>query len=293
MIVLCDLHSRITYDTVHKEGQSIIMQRIHFSRSLNSITRAALALLMLALALLGSARPAAAASNISATPLASGFSVRAHSDTSVTWELQVSSSPVLQGSQPLFLNAIITYASSQGSAQTDFVPFVGGLVPNTTYNYILKAGNTYTYGVLGKTLHRSVVVSFNSITVSGDSDSVGKGELTYQFKVNGVYHPELDFFRATSSGETFNPGKFVSNLIDGGATMPLAVDVQDDDCEFSTCVRKADFTSGSNSDNDWATAAASIDFSAQQVNSFNKTVSYSVNKAVAFNGTALVKVLYS
>jgi hypothetical protein len=268
------------------------MQLIHFPRSLTAIARAGLAFAMLALVLLGSVRPAAAAASISVTPLASGFQVRATNSTPVTWDLQVSDSPVLQGSEPLFLNAIITRAST-GSPNASFAPFIGGLKPNTTYNYILKAGTTYTFGVLGKTLHRSVVVVFDNITVSGDSDSTGKGELTYQFKVNGVYHPELDFFRATSSGESFNPNKFVTNLIDGGATMPLAVEVQDDDCEFSTCVRKADFTSGSNLDNDWATAAATITFSDRQVNSFEKRVAYSVDKAVSFKGTALVKVFYS
>ena len=138
-----------------------------------------------------------------------------------------------------------------------------------------------------------MTVSFNSITVTNDSDSSGKGELTYNFKVDGVYRSALTFFRGTSSPETFNPNRSV-NLVDGRATIPFLVEVQDDDCDFSTCVMEPpDFRSGSNSDHDWATAGNSIVFTNDNSNSISKTVPYSVNSFVGFNGTVLVSVSYS
>jgi hypothetical protein len=267
------------------------MQLVHFPLSFARMARAGMALVMLALALLTSARPAAAAS-ASVQPLGSGFQFHAKNAVAVTWDIAVSPSPIaFIGSTPVFPTGADVTRANTSFLQTTFDPFIGGLLPNTTYNYIVRAGSDYTTGSI-KSLQRSVVVTFNSITVSNDSDDLGKGELTYQFKVNGVYRSALDFFRATSSGETFNPNRSVSGLINGGKTIPLAVEVQDDDCDFSTCVRPADFTSGSDSDNDWATAVATIRFTTDQSNSFSKTVSYSVSKAVGFNGTALVQVLY-
>ena len=48
-------HSRITNDTVYTKGYPITMQFIHFPRTLTSITRASLALVILALTLVGPA----------------------------------------------------------------------------------------------------------------------------------------------------------------------------------------------------------------------------------------------
>jgi hypothetical protein len=271
------------------------MHLVHFPRSLTSIARVGLALVMVALTLLGSAHRVAAASTPVITRAGSGFKFHATNSTPVEWWVEAGAKP------PVFdANGNLVFPSGSrvanlagGASSTNFDTFIGGLAPNTFYYYILRAGSSSSQGQLGVTLHRTVTVSFNSITVTNDSDSTGKGELTYNFKVNGVYRSALDFYRATSSGETFNPNKFVTNLLDGGATMPLAVEVQDDDCEFSTCViSPPDFRSGSDSDNDWTTATAKIDFTVHQDNSFSMTVPYSASIYVGFKGAAVVSVSY-
>jgi hypothetical protein len=183
--------------------------------------------------------------------------------------------------------------SSSGSSQASFDPFIGGLRPNTFYYYILRAGTTQSSGTLGTTLHRTVVVNFNSITITNDSDSTGKGELTFNFRVNGAYIPSLDFSLDLEDVVTINPTRSATKF-DGRETMPLQVEVQDDDCDFSTCVMSPpDFRSGSNSDNDWATAGTTITFTNDNTNSVSKTVSYAIDSFVGFNGTALVNVTYS
>jgi hypothetical protein len=271
------------------------MQLIHFPRSLAGLARASLAFIMLALALLGNAHPAAAASNPIITPAGSGFKFHATNSTPVEWWVEAGTKPPVYDANGnlVFPSGSRVANLAGGASSTNFDTFIGGLAPNTFYYYILRAGSSSSQGTLGTTLHRSVTVNFNSITVTNDSDSTGQGELTYNFKVNGVYRPGLTFYRATSSGDTFNPGKSVTNLIDGGATIPLQVEVQDDDGSFSTCVMDPpDFKYGSNSDNDWTTATAKIDFTVYQANSFNKTVPYSADIYVGFKGTAVVSVSY-
>ena len=181
------------------------------------------------------------------------------------------------------------YIIGNGSSVT----FLGGLRPNTTYYWGL-GGNSY--GTLGKTLQRRVDITFNSITVTNDSDSSGAGELYYFFKVNGVYHSELNFYRRTSSPDTFNPGKSISGIFNGDAYMPLLVEIVDDDCTFSTCKPTPTFSRyGDNGDFEWATAGqgAAIDFSNLQTNYVQFQKSYSANEFVmAFSGTALVTVWY-
>jgi hypothetical protein len=272
------------------------MQLIHFPRSLTAIARLGLAFVMVALTLLGSARSAAAATNPIINRVGSGFEFHVNNgSTAVTWSVQAGTK------QPVFdANGILVFPigsnvvtrSSGSSSQTSFDPFIGGLRPNTLYFYILRAGSTQSSGTLGTTLHRTVVVNFNSITITNDSDSTGKGELTFNFRVNGAYIPSLDFSLDLEDVVTISPNRSATK-VDGQATMPLQVEVQDDDC-FSTCIMSPpDFRSGSNSDNDWATAGASITFTNDNTNSVSKSVPYSVNSFVGFNGTAQVSVTYS
>jgi hypothetical protein len=272
------------------------MQLIHFPRSLTAIARAGLAFVMIALTLLGSVRPAAAATNPIINRIGSGFEFHVNNGSAaVTWSVQAGTK------QPVFdANGILVFPSgsnvvtrsSGSSSQTSFDPFIGGLRPNTLYFYILRAGSTQSSGTLGTTLHRTVVVNFNSTTITNDSDSTGKGELTFNFRVNGAYIPALDFSLGLEDVVTINPNRSATK-VDGQATMPLQLEVQDDDCSLSTCVRPADFTTGSDSDNDWATAGTSITFTTINTNSASKTVSYTIDSFVGFNGTALVNVTYS
>jgi hypothetical protein len=272
------------------------MQLFHFPRSLTAITRAALAFVMLALTLLGSARSAAAATTPIINRVGSGFEFHVKNSTAITWKVRAGTkAPVFDANANLSFpsGSNVVILSSNGGAQTSFDPFIGGLIPNTTYYYLLEAGSASTSGTLGTTLHRKATINFNSITVTNDSDSSGKGELTYNFKVDGVYRSALTFFRGTSSPDTFNPN-WVVTVFDGRATIPVLVEVQDDDCSFSTCVMEPpDFRSGSNSDFDWATAGNSIAFINDSSNSISKTVPYAVESFVGFKGTALVSVSYS
>jgi hypothetical protein len=268
------------------------MYRIQFPRSLAGFARASVAFIMVALALLGSVHSAAAAgSTVTATAIGSGIQFHGRAITSITWELSVSTSSIItSGGTPSFPStAKVTFFRST-AAQATFDPFAGGLSPNTTYNYIMRANTTYHTGSV-KTKQRSMNVTFNQITITNDSDSTGAGELMYHFFA-ASYHPELDFRKDVSSPTTFTANKTIPNILNGQPKVVLAVEVQDDDCTFSTCFRPADFTNGSDGDNDWATAVSTIDSISDQSNSITKTVNLSVNGAVGFKVSALVQVTY-
>jgi hypothetical protein len=259
------------------------MQRIHVHHSLVRITRISLALVMLALALMATARPAAAAS-ISATRTGSGFQISGLGKEYLFYGLK----------QP-YRNSYGRLAWPSGSNDqyvfgTGSTIFVGGLRPNTTYYWMVGD----SFGTLGTTLQRRVDVSFNSITVTNDSDSSGAGELYYFFKVNGVLHSELNFYRSTSATVTFNPGKSVTGIENGGEYIDLAVELIDDDCTFSTCKpTNPTFTRyGDSGDFEWGTGYGSINFKDIQANFDQRTVKYGANVVMAFEGSALVSVAY-
>jgi hypothetical protein len=263
------------------------MHLVHFPRSLTAFARLGLAFVMVALTLLGSVRPAAA-SSISATPSGSGFKVSGLGSQILFYGLQ---QPYINSSGSLAWpsGSDVKYIIGNGSS----VQFLGGLRPNTTYYWAVPNN----YGTLGRTLQRRVDISFNSITVTNDSDSTGAGELYYFFKVGGVYHSELNFYRSTSATVTFNPGKSISGIFNGDSYMELLVEIVDDDCTFSTCKPTNPTFSryGDNGDFEWATAGqgAAIDFSNLQTNYVQFQKSYSANEFVmAFSGTALVTVWY-
>jgi hypothetical protein len=268
------------------------MQLFHFPRSLAGLARAGLAFIMLAMALLGSARPASAAGFVSATAVGSGIQFHGQNGVPITWSVSVSVSAIdFSGSIPVFPAGATVKGSSTPGTQTTFDPFVGGLFPNTTFNYIVRADGTYHTGSV-KTKQRSMTITFNQFTISNDSDSTGAGELKYHFRVAGVYRSALDFRKDVSSPTSFTVSQTVPGLLNGLPSVPLAVEVQDDDCTFSTCFRTADFTSGSDADNDWATAKFTISSLSDQTNTVSKTVTFSVNGAVGFTVSALVQVAY-
>jgi hypothetical protein len=247
------------------------MYLVHFPRSLTAIARAALAFVMLALTLLGSARSAIAATTITVSsiqPVASGFQFTASTGDNARWELQMSTGSIqFNGSTPYFSSGLTKKYDPY--INSNYSWFANDLFPARAYNYIVKVTMLsgpdtnmvfYKSGYAGTTLHRKVNIAFDTITVTNDSDSSGAGELTYDFQVNGSYMSTWRFYRQTSSPVTFSISKSVFGLTDGGSYIPLKVEVQDDDCSFSTCVRAADFTQGTNSDNDWLTAKSGITF---------------------------------
>ena len=259
------------------------MQLIHLPRSLTAFARLGLAFVMVALTLLGSVHPAAA-SSISATPSGSGFKVSGLGSQILFYGLQ---QPYINSSGSLAWpsGADVKYIIGNGSSVT----FVGGLRPNTTYYWAL--GNSY--GTLGKTLQRRVDLNFNSIKITDDSDSVGKGELTFNFQVNSVRRKDFDFYRATGTNETFNPNR-TAIVYNGGENLNTKIMVQDDDCEFSTCIiDPAMFNRGDNSDNEWTTASTSINFSDVQSNYSQKTLRLaSFEWWIGMDASALATIYY-
>jgi hypothetical protein len=271
------------------------MQLIHFPRSLTAVARLGLALVMVALTLLGSARSAAAATTPFITRTGSGFRFSSSNNTAVIWTVKAGTKePIFDANANLVFpsGSNVVTVSSGSSALTSFDRFIGGLIPNTTYFYILRAGSAESKGKLGTTLQRNMTIDFNTYTITNDSDDFGSGELLYHFQVNGVHRSELDFFNfADNTGETFVLSR-KAFLTNGPARVPLKVEVQDDDCAFSTCVRPADFTSGSDADNDWATASASVSGVSDESSPVTKIVPMSVNGAVGFKVTVFVQVTY-
>src|SRR5215212_748485 len=106
------------------------MQLIHFPRSLTAIARASLAFVMVALALLGSARSAAAATTPVINRVGSGFEFHVKNSTAITWTVQAGTkAPVFDANANLSFpsGSNVVGRSSNGIAQTSFDPFIGGL----------------------------------------------------------------------------------------------------------------------------------------------------------------------
>ena len=208
-----------------------------------------------------------------------------HTGLPTCWEIRQSSSP-FDGFNWVYAPVI---ASGPCIGETDQGFSVSGLSCNTTYYWAL--GNSY--GTLGKTLQRRVDLNFNLIKITDDSDSVGKGELTFNFQVNSVRRKDFDFYRATGTNETFNPNR-TAIVYNGGENLNTKIMVQDDDCEFSTCIiDPAMFNRGDNSDNEWTTASTSINFSDVQSNYSQKTLRLaSFEWWIGMDASALATIYY-
>src|SRR5215217_3062556 len=125
------------------------MQLIHFPRSLTAVARLGLALVMVALTLLGSARSAAAATTPIITRTGSGFRFSASNNTAVIWTVKAGTKePVFDANANLVFpsGSNVVTISSGGIALTSFDRFIGGLIPNTFYYYILRAGSAESRG---------------------------------------------------------------------------------------------------------------------------------------------------
>jgi hypothetical protein len=169
-------------------------------------------------------------------------------------------------------------------------------LPNTTYNYIVRGGSSYTTGSV-KTLRRQVDIHFDQIDVIDDSDGVTPGDLTFHFNINGEWKTTPFGEVAGSSGESLYPARVFSFFPTLG-TLTLAVQGRDDDCDFGELCSGGlgpDFTSGSNSQADWATAQSEkIDIAPPtSTNSVLKTVTFETRgNALEFKVHTRVRVKY-
>jgi hypothetical protein len=224
------------------------------------IIRIGLVALIMSLGLLGSpARPAAAAGiTITAKPVRSGLEFSATSPSAVTWDVWLSTASIDQSVYPPqfvtggILSPRIKHQSST-IAQTGFSPAFYNLLANTTYNYIVRGGSSYQTGA-AKTLQRQRTITFSQIDVIGDSDSVGAGELTFNFYVDGKKRFSSGEISADSNTSVYPNKVFVD--FPTGSTTTLKVVGIDDDCDFGQFCTSGIPSSGGGSDSemDWATA---------------------------------------
>jgi hypothetical protein len=160
------------------------------------------------------------------------------------------------------------------------------LSPHLTYHFLINAakgqiGSDAQFTGTFMTLSRHVDVTFTSIHVTDDSDSLGAGELTFFFFVNGwlkdfpsgdLTYPLQSASIDVGSGDTISlPGLYRHVQDNAPDTLTLKVFGKDDDCEgvvplpgypVTLCSAGAgpyeNPPDGSNSDADWATATAQI-----------------------------------
>jgi hypothetical protein len=207
----------------------------------------------------GAAKPAAAAGiTVIAKPVRSGLEFSATSLSAVTWDAWLSTASIDQSIYPPqfvsggTLSPRIKHVAST-TAQTSFSPAFYNLLANTNYNYIFRGGSSYQTGS-AKSLQRQRTITFSQIDVIGDSDSVGAGELTFNFFVDGKYRFSSGEISAGSNTSVYPNKIFVD--FPSGATTTLKVVGIDDDCEFGQFCTGGIPSSGggSDSDMDWATA---------------------------------------
>lgn len=89
-----------------------------------------------------------------------------------------------------------------------------------------------------KTLNRSITVTFSQVYVSDDSDDLSAGDLTFYFNINGNW----DWFKSIGELQVASGQSIFPNQTRGFGyqpygyynkdTLSLAVQVQDDDCDF-------------------------------------------------------------
>jgi hypothetical protein len=268
------------------------------------VSRIGLAVAVLSLTLLaGAPQPADAAGVVvNVTALGSGFQFAATtSGAPVTWDIWLNSTSIEYSpypphfpSPPPGTLAPRTRRASTSTAQTSFSPVLRDLLPNKTYNYIVRAGSFYTTGQ-ATTLNRQVTITFNQIDVIDDSDDLSAGDLSFRFFVNGT--EKFSFGASASSGETLNPNKVFASFLPG-TSMSLKVVGVDDDCDFGQLCTSGIPSSGSGShaDYDWATAESGSINIAQlgpDTNSFSKTVTFEARGyALEFKVFAKIDVRY-
>src|SRR5262245_11412659 len=129
--------------------------------STRSLNTGFLSLGLSLLLIVGSNRPIAAAGLlVEVDPVGSGLQFHASSPFAVDWEIQVSLGSIVSDPFPPHfptggtLPPRIQRFTSNGTIQTSFAPAVSSLLPNTTYNYIVRAGTSFATGSIRTFLNR-------------------------------------------------------------------------------------------------------------------------------------------
>jgi hypothetical protein len=134
---------------------------------------------------------------------------------------------------------------------------IGQLQQAATYWYKVTAtdaGNNMRYETGSiKTYQRKVDVKINRIHLIDDSDAVGTGEMSFHLEANDDRFVDVYVNNDMASGTDKTGLSITRTVPSSGPTLTLAVEGYDDDCDFA-CYEVIDFTSGSDSGADWATA---------------------------------------
>jgi len=247
------------------------MYTILSKRLASWITRIGLLALVVSLGLLGGpAKPAAAAAiTVTVKPAGSGLEFSASYPYAVTWDVWLSTASIEVSPYPPHFATGGTLAPrvkhfATSSAVTSIGPAFYSLLPSTTYNYIVRAGDSYVTGS-AKTLQSRVTVTFTQIEVIGDSDDFGKGELTFFFRnpTNGLF--DRQFGEVSVSSGTFlqlptERAAIIYRVFNKVGNLTLMVEGVDNDIDIDACRsnQPPDGTSGSDHCFDWATAQTAI-----------------------------------
>jgi hypothetical protein len=174
------------------------------------------------------------------------------------------------------------------------------LEPGTAYEWDLKvrdeSGNSQVKSGSFTTLKRQVTVSFDSITVTDDSDDLSEGDLLFWFNVGDWDHPN-PFAAGIDTGDTVNPG-YSRTVVGAPDTLKLGLNGWDDDCgPLTLCsmgVGPGGVDGGSNSEADWATAWTDVNTSVSGPGeSFSATFSLATSAwPLQFSGSGTYSVTY-
>jgi hypothetical protein len=265
----------------------------------------------MSLLLIAAMKPPAAAAGlgIEVDPIGSGLQFHASSPFAVDWEIQVSLGSIVSSPFPPHfptgstLPPRIHRFTSNGTAQTSFAPALSSLLPNSTYNYIVRGGTTFATGSIRTFLNR-VTILYDRIDVIDDSDSLSAGDLTFHFSAGAGFDRSFGEVQAPSGAPVLLPsgrGQIQEVLFNKSGTLKLAVEAVDDDHDppFEACRsgQPPDGTSGSDNCFDWATATFETNvaqFAGAGQNSTTKAVTFQTtgDLPIRFKVFATIKVEY-
>src|SRR5262245_22743519 len=281
------------------ERNTTTMYRYLSRPSIAWTARLGLAIVLLSLSLLAAAprRASAAIVTVNVNPHGSGLEFSASTTSAVTWEFWLSTSSIVTSPYPPHFQSLGVRYVSGANPSNSFSPAFYNLVPNRTYNYIVRGGSTYLTGSV-KTLKNRVTVTFNKIDVIDDSDALGAGELTFYFNAGSGFFQQFGEVSA-SSGASLSINTATIIFFNKVGSLNPMVEGVDDDIDFLEACRSGqppDGTTGSDNCFDWATAQTSINipqFAGLNNNFTQKTVSFETTaNRLKFRAFALITVEY-